>query len=494
MNKNLLYSLLAFCTILTGCNSDGTSDVSSSASESSVSEVLSSEDSLSNTVESTVTESSSEEQVEAEYVTIDDVNTLFTTYEDETTYDFIANYRCDVISDRHYLGGWETEYMYDGYNLSLGYSDGTYFYTDYYIYNEETQQMIYYVDNGDGSYQFLTQESDYFFDYASYIDHFELANIEWELDMVFDLNNKVCIPANDRAKDTIGRTIFGDNNNEYWHDLKIYWNNGYISKVEAVSIYQESTYYYTVDLSLHGYVNGSIVPPKDAVEFVDPYTPFMKGKEDYEGTALTQDQIDAITMFNSEKEMNYTVDVTWQLVVNSQVQDLGSEFFLKAENGNYEYSYADTTYPDLFYYFYLLSGSDNSYPICFVDPDMDGTYSLLSSGMSEYDTYVSNIYLDRVLLHSIDSSDLIYDEKGYITAKDAATEEQLCVDLFYFADGYGGLQIYLAEDEQGNLVLDKIVTSMVSSDDSGNVYSFVKTYKFSNINSTTIKYPEGVSI
>ena len=93
MNKNLLYSLLAFCTILTGCNSDGTSDVSSSASESSVSEVLSSEDSLSNTVESTVTESSSEEQVEAEYVTIDDVNTLFTTYEDETTledFDFSA--------------------------------------------------------------------------------------------------------------------------------------------------------------------------------------------------------------------------------------------------------------------------------------------------------------------------------------------------------------------------------------------------------------------
>ena len=193
--------------------------------------------------------------------------------------------------------------------------------------------------------------------------------------------------------------------------------------------------------------------------------------------------------------MNYTVDITWTAIYNSEVSTSSQDFHLKAVNGNYEYSYEDPNAYGLTNYTYLVSGSASSYPICFVDPDYDGVYTTVTNGMNEYEAYVGNIYLDRVLLFNINPEDFIYDEsKGYITAKDQKTEELYCGNLFYYTEGYGGLRIYLKEADNGSLVLDKIVTSMYSTDDAGNIYSFLKTYNFSNINSTTITYPDGVGI
>ena len=63
--------------------------------------------------------------------------------------------------------------------------------------------------------------------------------------------------------------------------------------------------------------------------------------------------------------------------------------------------------------------------------------------------------------------------------------------IVYYNDLECGI---IKETDDGSLVLDKIITSMYSTDDSGNIYSFLKTYNFSNINSTTITYPDGVGI
>ena len=487
MNKKLIYSLLAFSCILVGCNNPETPSTPSesieipSASESS-------------SITPSTEQSTSSNEVVNNYVEINDVSTLFDTYDTDADYDFMAKYSCEVVSERQYLGGWETTYMYDGYNLLLSYESDYGILTDYYIYDEATNQMIYYLNNGDNTFQYLDENNEYYFTYVSLIDYFELAGIEWEDDMVFDLTNNVCTPKDDLAKDKVGRTIFGDNMNEYWHDIKIYWEDGYISQVTAISIYQDATYYFDITLSEHGYTSGSIKVPDNVVEFVDPNKPFLKGQETYTGNALSEAQVNALKLFTDEHSMNYTVDITWTQIYNSEVSNYTQDFHLKAVDGNYEYSYDDTTY-GITTYFYLLSASASSYPICFVDPEYDGTYTTLTNGMDEYSTYVGQIYLDRVLLFGINPEDFIYDEtKGYITAKDEATEELYCGNLFYYTEGYGGLRIYLKESEDGSLVLDKIVTSMFTTDENGYTYSFLKTYTFSNINSTSITYPDGVAI
>lgn len=487
MKKKLIYCLMAFSCVITGCD---TPEASSSSSD------VTSPDSSSQPIfdDSSSTDSSSDDKVDYNFVEIDDVTKLFDTYETDADYDYMAKYKCDVIQDRQYLGGWETTYMYDGINLLLSYESNTGIATDYYIYDEKTNQMIYYLDNGNNTYQYLDEENEYYFDYVSYIDYFELAGIEWEDDMIFDLTNKVCTPKDTLAKDKVGRLIFGDNINEYWHDVKIYWTDGYINKVEAISIYQDATYYYNVSLSEHGYTSGSVKVPENVVEFVDPNKPFLKGQETYTGEALSQAQIDALSLFTDEHSMNYTVDVTWAAIYNSEVTNSTQEFHLKADKGNYEYTYDDAQY-GITNYIYLLSGSASSYPICFIDPEYDGTYTTVTNGMDEYSAYVGQIYLDRVLLFGLNPEDFIYDEtKGYITAKDEATEELYCGKLFFYTEGYGGLRIYLKENDDGSLVLDKIVTSMFTTDESGYIYSFLKTYTFSNINSTTITYPEGVEL
>ena len=482
MNKKLIYSLLTLSIMLGGCQ---TPSNSASSNEST------------NSTPSTNDSTNSETSISGNFVEVEDVSTLFETYESYEDYDYVCNYSCEAIQNRQYIGGWETYYMIDGSDLLMRYSDSTgAIYTDYYIYDAATDQMIYYLDMGNDVYQYLDYDNEFYFNYASYIDYFELAGIEWEEDMVFDLENNVAIPANNAAKDRVGKTIFGDNANEYWHEVKVYWEEGFISKVEAISIYQEVTYYYTVELSDHTYVDGSIKVPANVEEFTNPYQPYLKGKEEYTGGALSQAQIDALTIFDDESSMNYTVDVTWTYVVDGVLyEDYFLEFDLEAQNGSYHYYYNDAESSLVTYHYYLLSTNAASYPVLFEDDNLDGSYNPITYGMDEYESYVSSIYLDRVLFYGLDANDFIYDEtKGYITAKDAVTEDNYCTSIFYFASSYGGLRIYLKDDGNGNLVLDKIVTSVYIADESGSAYSFLKTYTFSNINSTTIEYPDGVSI
>ncbi len=496
MNKKLIYSLMAFSIIMTGCDKPNNPSTSPFTSE----ENSSLEGNSNSTSPSLSLEDNSSSGIEANYVSIDDVSTLFATYKSSDDYDFAIDYKCDTVANRVYQGGWETGYMFDGSNLLISYSDDTGAnYNDYFIYDEASDQMIYYLDSGNNSYKYLDLDNEFYFNYVSLIDYFELQAIEWEEDMKFDLNNHICVPKDDLAKDKIGRQIFGDNPNEYWHKVEVSWDDGFISKIEAVSIYQEVTYYYTVTLSDHGFTQGSVKIPENVEKFTNPYQPYLKDKEEYTGGALTDKQVaafESLSQFTKEHDMNYTADVRWNVVTSNGVSDTNYlDFKILAENGNYEYSYLDPESSLITHYFYLLSGSSSNYPVCFMDEDFDGKFTTLTYGMNEYDSYVSQIYLDRVLLYGLNPEDFIYDaEKGYITAKDAATEEKYCSSLFFYQNYYGGLRIYLKDDDNGGLVLDKIVTSIFIAADDGSYLSFVKTYTFTNLTTTSITYPDGVSL
>lgn len=490
MNKKLLCSLLTATMVLAGCSN--TNDSSTGGIDSTVpSTTPSIEDSSTSKDSSTpsdTTSSSSDVENVGEFVEIDDVSELFETYDSAEDYDFIANYSCQVVQDRAYAGGWETEYMFDGTNMSLSYTEQGTTYTDYYI------DYVYYMDNGSGSYKSLHEDNEYYFGMVSIIDYFELAGIEWEDDMVFDLENHVAIPTDKVAKDKVGRTIFGSNANEYWHEVEIYWEDGFISKVEAVSIYQEAIYYYTVELSEHGFIAGSIKAPV-ADEFTNPNQPHLKGQEEYTGVAITDEQFAAMNIFTDEFNMNYTVDISWEYVIDGELTGYTTDYKLLAADGNYEYSYADATYPQLIHYFYMLNENSTNYPLIFMDEDFDDNYDFVTYGMTDYEAYYSLIYLDVVKFYGFEQEDFIYDEtKGYITAKNEELEQAYCNAVFSFTDSYAGFRVYLKDANDGSKVLDKIVTSVYITDENGSAYSFVKTYTFTQVNSTTITYPDGVSL
>ena len=207
------------------------------------------------------------------------------------------------------------------------------------------------------------------------------------------------------------------------------------------------------------------------------------------------EQYAALNLFNSEFEMNYTVSVEWEYVQDGQLTGyVTTTNNVLVSDGVYEYSYADSTYPSLIYYYYMIYENTTNYPLIYMDEDLNGEWEFVTYGMTDYEGYYSSIYLDSVQLYGLTQEDFIYDEtKGYITAKNESLEDKYCSSIFSFADSYGGLRIYLKDDGNGNQVLDKIVTSLFIADDSGSYYSFLKTYTFTEINSTTITIPEGIA-
>lgn len=490
MNKKLIYSLMSISVLLAGCNIEKNSnsvggDVSSPTTSDS--------------------QPSISENEQTNYVKVDDVSELFDTYDTSEDYDFTATYKCDVIQDRDYVGGWETTYMYDGEDIQLSYVDNGTHFIDYFVYDATKDDFVYYLDTTgtQKNYQYLdsTTNVDYYLSYVSLIDHFALAGISWTEDMVYDLTAKKAIPANDELKGKIGKIIFGENPNEHWEKIVISWKDGYISEVEAISMLQEVVYIYEVNLAYHGY--SSVKAPVDAEEFVDPTAPHLKGKEDYSNNiALSDEQIAALTIFDSELEVNYTLDVEWYYAyINGQPVDEEvakqntQNFAIKAAEGNFEAAIVDPSY-NVTQYFYSISTGEGMTPLCFADADMNGVYESYAyeTDQSNYLAVFQNIYINAVALHSLNAADFTYNEtEGYITAKDEATEAKLCEALFYYADAYAGLRIYLKDNEDGGAkVIDKIVTSMVTADASGSYVSLLKTYSFTEIGTTVIEYPESV--
>lgn len=481
MNKKLIYSLISVSLLLASCELEKNSS-SNSINSDSIS-------------------------VATKYEKVDDVSNLFATYNSEDDYDFTATYHCDVIEGREAYEGWETTYMYDGKDTQISYESNSLHYVDYYIYDADNDEYIYYLDNGtQKSYQYLNIENnlDYYYQYVSLIDYFQLAGVNWTESMVYDLENHKAIPTSKETRQEVGKIIFGDNANEFWEKLEVTYDNGYISKVEAISILRDVVYMYEVILSYHGY--SSVQVPDNAGEFVSPTEPHLKGKEDYDNNvALTEEQIAALTIFDSALDLNYTLNVEWKYAymngeaVDSTVADeniVNYEF--KAANGNFEAKYIDTTY-NVTNYFYSMATGETSNPIVYADTDYDNVYDAYTyeGDQTNYIAILQNIYLNVAFISKLDANDFTYNEEGgYITAKDAATEIELCEDIFFFTDTYGGLRIYLKDSEDGSSkVIDKIVTSMVvATTYNGATYyvSYLKTYNFSEIGTTTIDYPDSV--
>lgn len=491
MNKKSYSLLILTALIAVGCNNNNTSSSIDNANSSS-SQI---EDSSSFSTSSDISSSSEK------YETINDVSKLFETYKTDSDYNYIVDFKYDVVQSREYIGGDEKEYLYDGKNLQIDFEYNGSNFVDYLVYDEQKSSWVYYLDDGtQKGYQYLDEENEYFFKYYSTVDRFELASsneeedvlIDWESDFVYDLTNKKCKPVDSETLTRVCKQIFGDNKNEYWEKLEISWSDNYISHVDAVSIMNEQVYYFDIDLTDHGYAT---VDVSDIVSepYINPNQPYFKDRETYTGGKLSAAQADVFTkLFATTKDMNYTSSIKWTLVQNGKIYE--NKYIintLKAVNGNYEYTYESTS--GLKNVDYLIDKETSISPTYYLDDGTQTNYTIYGYGMENYDAYLQNLYFDRIRLLNIDPEDLIYDEaKGYITAKNAETEATLCASLFQYSDNYAGLRIYLKENEDHTFTIDKIVTSAYIQTSSSAV-SVIKEYTLTDINNTSFTLPEGIN-
>lgn len=455
--SKLLLPLLALSLVVVGCNTNNN-----------------------NSSEATSTQSESSSVLEG-FNSISDVSSLFQTYNSSQDYNFMAKYSYSTVYQRQYVDTVSTDYQFMNGITQLTYElNGTYS-TDYLYENPEKDIYTYYLDMGaQKEYQTISGTNQYYAQYVAAIDTMNISDIDWAENFLVNEDKKVLVTKDSDSLLEMGKHIFGDKTGEYWEDLKVSYKDGYITKIEAISIYMERVYYFTVTLSDHTWVN--IELPKASQEYVGA-KPFYSD-EVYRGTTLTDDQASIIEFLDDPRKANYTVSTLWEQVQNGSVTTNTVTTSSKYADGNASYTYKSNS-DNLTHNDFLISNSNGTYTY-YADDGM-GVHTSYMSGTQEYSSNVSTFALDQINLSSLKASDFLYNDSAKcFMPKDAATERKLVASVFGQADYYFGLHIYFADGK-----ITKVETSLFM-EQSNQVASYKKTYTISDIGTTSITYPSDV--
>jgi hypothetical protein len=361
--------------------------------------------------------------------------------------------------------------------MQLTYESNSVYYTDYYYVDEANDIYQYLIDmGGTKEYQMIDGTNTYFASFASTIDQMDISSIDWVNDFEFDVDKQIGRPISEEKINEIGKHIFGDQQNETFDSLYVTYSNGYISKVEAISIYQNANYYYTITYEDHGWVNFDL--PTTTKDYVGnaPYY----NNETYEGEALTTAQAQAIEIFDNSASVNYTTSSYWEQVQLGETT--GTSFTTKCVYADNQCAFSYTDASTGTYYTDYLVPSGSSF-IYFAD-DGAGSYNNYIQGTDEFSSAASTLVLDEIDLSSLKAEDFIYNGE-YIMPKDETTARTILDGMFGYSGVYYGLHIYLSKDN----VISKIETSLYS-ESSTSILSYKKTYTITNIGTSTIKLPD----
>ena len=475
MKKKLLLPLMVLSLTLVGCNTP----TNSSNSTSPVSDDIVSND-------STNTSSSYSEGEVSHLEQITDVSKLFQTYSKKSDFNFACKYEYSTVYKRQYVETVTSDYQFMNGIIQMTYlntSENAY-HTDYLYENAAENIYKYYLDMGkQKEYQTISGDNQYYAQYVASMDQIDISDIDWKENFLVDTTKKVISPKDDEAKLEIGKHIFGDNAGEYWEKLDISYDNGYITKIDAISIYMERVYYFTVTLSDHTWVN--IELPNATQEYIGS-KPYYE-HETYSGISLNEEQALALQFLNNARDANYSVSTRWELVNNGEVIPTAFiETTTKYADGNAAYTYTNQTTQKT-KTDYLVSNKNGSFTLYVVDDN--GIRQGYASGTQEYTQNITNFSLDQLNLSGLKASDFVYNaEAGYAMPKNNETEKTLVGNIFGFKDNYYGLHIYFE-----NNAISKVETSLylVSGD---SIASYKKTYTITNIGTTTIEYPSDIQI
>ncbi len=221
----------------------------------------------------------------------DELSAVFAKYEDMSKWNFAVDYKEELDGD-----SFEDHYEYFGYNILYAYEDEYGDCTDYLAYDPATDSYTYYWDLGDGDYEAVSEDDEYFDElyYNMYlIDPYILADYE------FTANGSKY-----SAKDpvAVGNAFIGEFSSEEddtsytWVSFDVSISGGRISKIVAV---MDDGYTVTFTFSKYGAVNFTLPNGQggsgtnDPVDppVVDPADPNMMEKQTYNKSTFDDERL-----------------------------------------------------------------------------------------------------------------------------------------------------------------------------------------------------------
>lgn len=179
----------------------------------------------------------------------DDLSDVFAKYDDYEKWNFKLKFTADADdTDVANEYAYTLIYAYDGYDFY--YTDLDDAFVDYVIYT--STNILYYLDNGDGTYTKLTDSDDEFTEYYDYLDFVELTALG---NYQFSLNGDHYSATNPSEA---GNNVLGEYDNCTYTSFDLYVTNGKITKI--VSSQQDDNYntVFTYTVELYDYDNVTV--------------------------------------------------------------------------------------------------------------------------------------------------------------------------------------------------------------------------------------------
>lgn len=430
------------------------------------------------------TKGNTTENVNEGFEKVTSVENMFKTYASSSDFNFGLKFACDVVYHREYYTSLETDYLYNGNDIQLTYESEGEFFTDYYHEDASNDTYIYYIDmGGTKEYQSIDGSNPYFHQYHSAIDEVNINKVDWVSDFIFNHELKQCKPASETLINENCKMIFGDRTNEFWDSLNVYYDGKYITKIEAVSIYREAVYYYTLTFSNHDWVTFDL--PEVTKEY-EGYHPYFN-KEVYQGDPLTSEEKAVLSSLTKDVDPNYTVTSKWTYVnmdtiVPERTIQTVSVYDNQIESFTYTNASTGITYTD-----YLTTHSTFGY-VYFQNTGTNQWTAYTPNDSENYSNALAVMAQDMVDIRGLNGDDFINNGE-YLMPKDNETEKRLAKEIFgtVYGQFYYGIHIKL---ENNNI--KTLETSIYIEYDDGSILSYIKEFTFSDIGTSHITLPDQI--
>lgn len=393
--------------------------------------------------------------------------------------------------------------------------------------SKENNSLVYYYDNGDGTYDKILENDSDFEDlyYALYLLLFSELNDE---DFTFENN---CFIAKSEKVNEAAKSLIGDYEGEEFSELKIFIENEKLSKVTAKSTYEYegSTINCTFEYSLSNHGNVNIVLPNDTKEEkkavsinVDSSTyTVLKGtsledalkavilKVNYDdGTSESVNEFTYSGEYNKDVASSYSITLKYEdfecnitIVVNELQEEKEIDEFISNMNSyQYVYSYDDDNYGEYeakvyvsgdiskyevideyndLYYDYLYTDDEGN--LVYLYDNGDGTYDAIKESDADFNDYY--LYLDIIDFSNVNNSNYTYSNNCFTAVSNACDQEGKNLLGDYEDEVYESLKIYVNDSYVTKI---NAISSYISD---GKKYYCNYEVVFSNFSSTNITLP-----
>lgn len=421
------------------------------------------------------------------------------------------------------------EYYIDGDKVKIVYElDEEHTYTNYLF--KEDNKLVYYDDNGDGTFSKILESDEHFSLYYSSLFLLDFTNLNND-DFSFEEN---CFTAKSEKVNEVAQNLIGAYEGIEFTELKIFIENGKVSKISAKSQFEldEEVFNHKYEYIITNQGNVSVVIPSTGIVSSEIVSIQVDGSTYTveKGTSLEDALQDVVVRavyddgmspriydytysgeYDKDQSGTYSIKITYkefECVVNIVVKDeevkednkVIDAFISNMNNYQYVYSYDDDNYGEYeakvfvngdiskyeivdefndIYYDYLYIDEDGS--LVYLYDNSDGTYDVIKESDSDFNEYY--LYLDIVDFSFVNKDHYTYKDNCFTVLSTYCDEEGKSLLGDYGDETYENLKIYVNDS-----YVTKI-TAVTYYNEGGRKYYCNYEVVFSNVSSTDITLP-----